>query len=271
MSKEGFKKPYHNYIEDWTTFRANSDEKQVIAEWLLSQNAWPKKNPFSITDFGCGDGKVAAQVILSAPRDGNHARSIALVDPDQRFLEAACQHLRDVLPPNRENHCELASYQHRVGSAPAKCFESDVLLLIHVVYLMPTSEFRGLLRKVKPGSALYIILDHPKSVFSQLWKETAPKYLARVEKTHSLIAELSATEFHVRRSLPEQLISRFRKSALDDHLIGPRLISMLCYDDKLDIGRDERFKTLFWNIVNKQSNSHVNCRSVGYEIIRKIE
>jgi SAM-dependent methyltransferase len=272
MSHKGFKKPCANYVEAWTTFRATSNENNVIADWLFAQKAWPKKTDFRITDFGCGDGKVVAGVVRLAAKEGYRAKSITLLDPDEGFLSAASQHVRDVarkFPTASENQCPIDRFLLAVKDAPQQCFETDALLLVHVVYLMRPGEFARLLGRIKPGVPLYVILDHPNSVFSQLWKETACEYLKRVEETHALISELPKRKYSVKKSKSNQLVSRFEKSALNHHLTGPLLVSMLCYNDKLDIVKDVKFKKLFWGIVNKEANGYVKCRSVGYEIVRK--
>src|SRR5665213_2808604 len=96
MNSITFLKPYADYVEAWTTFRTVSDENEVIARWLLSQAAWPINSDFTLTDFGCGDGRVVAEVAQIVAKRGRRMKAIKLIDPDKPFLDAAHRHVKDI-------------------------------------------------------------------------------------------------------------------------------------------------------------------------------
>ena len=202
--------PHSNYLNAWMAYRAVSNENSIIASWMTQQSAWPQKTKITLTDIGCGDGKIVSEVIRRCKGFSPSQRisSVTLVEPHKPSLRVAAGCVRSEGSTAR-SVCEC------VRDAWKRCFSVDAVLFIHVVYLMQHGEFLGVLNRLPTGVPLYAAFDEPKSVFSKLWKETAPRYLMRAAKARATIASLSRSKYEVKST---KLISEFCRDLLKPKL-----------------------------------------------------
>lgn len=211
-----------SYIQAWKLFRASSDENQATAAHICSGSHWPA-DPLSICDMGCGDGLLLGE-ILNICRS---IREIRLVDPDPHLLSDA-----------RTN---LALWSQDLSITDAcvgvnECWPEiaqgcDIVLAVHLVYLLEPDELKLLLYERPAGAKVFLVLDAPHSVFSELWQWTAAKYYHRARCAHQLLEEILGHDMGVRRS---SIRSKIRRSLLLEHDLSNLLLSMLCYRDMVN-------------------------------------
>jgi hypothetical protein len=142
----------------------------------------------------------------------------------------------------------------------------DVVLLVHVVYLMRNGSLRNLLRTSPLGTPMYIILDAPGSVFTDLWRNTAPKYYARALKAHETIQALSKDDWVVSQN---SIMSRIRTPIhIDRPDLRTAIFSMLCYAD-LSKDLTGSIESGVADTLNAHTvGNFVLCESTCYEIKR---
>jgi hypothetical protein len=214
--------PMGSYKHSWKLFRRMSNENEVTAEHLLSRPSWPRVAGVVLVDVGCGDGLVTQQIVHLSDCS---VAEVRLLDPDATFLQEAKQHIQETgivtdvktfLGP-----AELNLPEHYQGA--------NVVLAVHVVYLMQDGAFESMLSTLPRRVPMYVVLDTPDSVFAKLWKETAPKYWQRSSNAHAILDRLSRGEYAVNYST----ISSRLDSPLDHSqpAIRNSILSILCYAD----------------------------------------
>lgn len=249
--------PMATYMAAWKTFRRLSDENRATARHLLSRARWPHRDGITICDVGCGDGRLVETLVMESTTG---ISSVVLVDPDGSLLEEASTCVST--SPERSVRAIKDSAER---AFPACAEGADVSLLVHVVYLIPNGGLRHLLEASPAGMPLYVILDAPESVFSQLWKRTAPKYFARAEKARNLIESLPADRFAVDRSTFSSTITNpFKLSRTD---LRDAILSLLCYRS-IDESDAELHGWIAQVIERHAAGQHVVCDSACYEIVR---
>lgn len=187
--------PMTAYLAAWRTFRRVSNENAHMAAHIVALASWPRHtDQFGVCDLGCGDGRLLDELIgMSASRPGR----VRLVDTDDGLLSEATRQLASCLPPR----LSPAGFLGRAEDLIEKVAEGmDVLLLIHVVYLMETHAVRSLLERIPRGVPMIVVLDEPESVFAELWRVTAPQYSKRVELAHGVLGRLPVGDYEVRRT-----------------------------------------------------------------------
>jgi SAM-dependent methyltransferase len=245
------------YFERWRTFRSVSDENRVTARHLLSRPRWPRKNNAVIVDVGCGDGELIRQVIL----DSRHPiGEVRLIDPDPELLNEATKQLRGI-----EVLGEVSSFCGKGEELAENCYiEADVVLAVHVVYLMSGDGVGSLLEHLPSQVPLYLILDAPGSVFTRLWRRTAPQYARRAEVAHRTATSLDASRFSVAAT---SVVSHVENPAHLNQPARDAMISLLAYADVRTMPSEE----IAW--VSETIDEHVvgsqlTCESTCYEIMR---
>jgi len=259
--------PHKDYPNAWMAFRRASHENTVIANWVFSQTHWPKKDALKLTDIGCGDGKVIGEILTKHLELKKTVASVFLIEPYKPTLEAAKEDIQQI---NRSIQIELyaGNLKEAIQAYPDRLFSVDAILCIHVVYLIERDEFANLLEKLPRHVPLYVAFDEPRSVFSQLWKETAKPYLDCVIDAHNTISTLPMDKYQVTKT---SLVSEFNRNLVEPN--NPQaalLISMLCYKDNVDISESSQFGKYFKKVVDDNTiNGNVQCRFTGYQIIKK--
>lgn len=142
--------------------------------------------------------------------------------------------------------------------------ETDAALAVHLVYLLKEAQLKTFLVGLAPGVPLFIVMDQPSSVFTQLWETTAPKYHRRSLNAHEIIASLKednyiveSTEFNTHLINPLTLRDDIRDSVL----------SLLCYSDfrELDGKTQEWVKDA---LTEHSALERVVCDCACYEVVR---
>ena len=245
------------YLKAWKLFRDNADENEVTAKSLLKRLSWPRKGGLDICDLGCGDGRLIGELLA---RCGD-VQKVRLVDPDNDLLTEA-----EALVERRFPGRHIVASLNSVREGWPKCAgDADVILAVHLVYLVEGDELQSLIQNRPKNAVSYIVLDAPTSVFTELWKWTADKYYRR--------AKLAHTELCKYLGLPgppqdAPIRSRIPKSLLADHEMSDWLLSILCYRNMLtDVPPDLRRKVR--EIIDHhtdKSGEFVECESVCYEL-----
>jgi SAM-dependent methyltransferase len=250
--------PMETYMSAWRVFRRMSDENQLTAQHLLSRRYWPRdKQGLRIADFGCGDGMIIEALALASPRTVN---AIHLVDIDQELIEQAKRRVeglgivKDLKTITGRAEKLIRDVMH----------EADVGLAVHLVYLLKESQLRALLAALAPGVPLFIVMDQPYSVFTQLWEMTAPKYHRRSLNAHKIIASLKEDNYIVERTEFSTHLTNpltLRKEIKDS------VLSLLCYRDYREL--DTRTQGRVRDILTEHSAlEQVICDCTCYEIVR---
>lgn len=248
------------YMEAWKTFRLLSNENEVTATHLVSQPGWPLRDGCVICDLGCGDGRLLESIVIRSPATVAEAR---LVDPDADLLFEAGHRLTET--------GLLSTVQTVFGAAEdvfQRCAEGiDVALMAHVVYLMPNEAVQRVFEMCPTNAPLFVILDAPDSVFTSLWRHTAPKYHARAMAAHETISSLDAAEFSVAQTTVT--------SRIDDPLELPRtdvqnaILSLLCYAPVESIVTKQVRSVIETTLHNFKQRGAILCRSSCYQIERR--
>ncbi len=253
--------PSDVYVSSWKEFRRNSNENKVTATTIMNSSFWPNDKPsLTMLDLGCGDALLAKQFLLEG---GRSIEKMLLVDPDVELLNDS----KALFGDSDREYCNFIFKQHRLSddSVVELMHHCDVVIIAHVLYLIEElSNLTILLEKAPQGLPIFIVLDRADSIFTTLWKETAPTFHARVLKSHKILQGLSKKVFSVQtQDISSTLENPFLKHA------GPRdaILSHLTYSNYTEATVEER--EFVENTVSSRLNADgVVCTSTCYEIIR---
>ena len=133
--------PMDSYISSWKLFRHMSDENTQTARHILTRDSWPKHNDISILDIGCGDGLLIKQIITKSK---DAISKVYLLDPDQELINQAHLHVTEISIVDNV-HVFLNKIEEKVPD----CYENvDVILAVHVAYLLPENSFIEMINKL---------------------------------------------------------------------------------------------------------------------------
>lgn len=257
MSKANPSWPIANYMTAWRTFRRLGNEPTATAHHVMSQPRWPVSEKLKVLDIGCGDGRMLEAFLVAARHPVSKA---VLVDPDEQLLAEATAQLRlldrgtEIVPVNGAADVE----------GIAEGFSADVGIAVHVVYLMPTWRLCAFLEHWPAGVPLYIVMDAPSSVFTELWREPAPDYASRADAAHKYLSELAQPGVSVN-------ITEFRTTVANPlHLGQPSrdlVLSLLCYCDfpSLSEASQKRAEAV---VTAHATNGTISCECRCYEIFK---
>jgi len=245
------------YLQAWKLFRDKSDENEATARFLFNQPSWPQKSNLEICDLGCGDGRLLTELLALS----SNVQKVRLVDPDNDLLNEAeslierrfvGKHIISLLKSVREDWPQCAG-------------EADVILGVHLVYLLEEDELQSLVKNRPRKATMYIILDAPNSIFTELWQWTADKYFRRAKRAHEVIQKhLGLTAV----PMTNRIRSKIPKSLLSDHKLANWLLSILCYRNMLNEVPDD-LRSKVREILERHtdaSGKFVECESICYEL-----
>lgn len=251
--------PMDIYMSSWKLFRCMSDENKETAKHLIKRKKWPKHNSVNILDIGCGDGLLIKQIITQCPNTINEVR---LLDPDEELLREAYLHITEI-----DVVKSIHTYLNKIEQKVPECYEKvNVILAVHVIYLLKEESFRKMLEELPENIPIYIVLDKPNSIFTRLWKETARKYYSRSIKTHKIIEKLPSHKYSIKKSSINSCLDN--PLNIDRAEIRDSILSLLCYADVRDMSTQEHNKVRE-EIIKVMVDGKVMCESACYEIIRK--
>jgi hypothetical protein len=139
--------------------------------------------------------------------------------------------------------------------------------LVHVVYLLEDNVLDRLLKECPENVPLYVVLDAADSVFTTLWRRTAPKYHARAAAAHEAIRALSRDQYEV----AESSIA----SSIADPLLQQRpdlrdaLLSILSYSPVSKSTPAEVREWIETTLRERAVDGVVRCESTCYEVTRR--
>jgi len=258
MSKTNASWPMANYMAAWKTFRRVGNEPVATAEHILNQPHWPKKDPLTILDVGCGDGRMLEPFLLKAQQT---ISDVFLLDPDDHLLNEAKNEIEAL-----GLGCSIVASNGVAEIEGVELAEkADVGLGIHVAYLMPHARFRAFIEKWPAKVPLYVVLDAPTSVFSELWSKTAPEFATRAAGVHTYLGGGSArgaihvksTEFATRVANPYALAQP----------VQDLVLSLLCYSDYTALSEEVR-EYVRRTLTKFADREEVNCTCTCYEIVK---
>lgn len=249
------------YLKAWKLFRDNADENEVTARSLLKRPSWPRKDGLDVCDLGCGDGRLIGELLAHC----SDVRKVRLVDPDNDLLTEA-----EALIEHRFPDRQIIASLNSVREGWPKCAgDADVILGVHLVYLLDGEELESLIHNRPKTAVSYVVLDAPDSVFTELWKWTADKYYRRAKLAHTELCKYLGLSGPPRDT---PIRSRILKSLFAEHELSDWLLSILCYRNILtDVPSDLRTKVR--EIVDRhtdKSGEFVECESVCYELPRQV-
>jgi SAM-dependent methyltransferase len=246
-----------NYLAAWKTFRRVGNEPEATAEHILGRQRWPKKSQLSVLDVGCGDGRMLEAFILRAKPP---LAKVVLLDPDQHLLNEAKLEI-EALGTN----CNVATVRGAAETKGVKwARKTDAGLAIHVAYLMPHSAFFSFVENWPARVPLYVVLDAPTSVFSELWTKTAPEYSARAARVHSYLGKEAKTRLNVRSS---EFATRVANPHALSENVRDLVLSLLCYTEYTRLSpavRGHVKRTL----MKHADGDEINCKCSCYEILK---
>lgn len=249
--------PMPEYPKAWKLFRDNADENEVTAKFLLERPSWPRKAGLSVCDLGCGDGRIVAEILA---RCGD-IQKVRLVDPDSDWLNKA-----EAVIENRFPRHHLVALLTSVRDGWPTCAgDANVILAIHLVYLLEADELHSLIHDRPKSAITYVVFDSPTSVFSELWRWTADKYARRAKLAHTELCKYLGLAEPPRNSV---IRSRFPKRLLADHELSKWLLSILCYRNMLDDVPDD-LRQKVREIIDRhtdETGEFIECESVCYEL-----
>lgn len=245
------------YVQAWKLFRDKADENVVTAKSLLSRPSWPQKRALDICDLGCGDGRLLAEVLA---RCGD-VQKVRLVDSDHDLLTEA-ESLIERSFPGRHL---IASHSSVREGWPKCAGDADVILGVHLVYLLEEDELKSLIHNRPKHAVTYIVLDAPTSVFTELWKWTADKYYRRAKLAHTELCKYLNLDAPPQNQL---IRSRIPKGLLAGHELSDWLLSILCYRNMLsDVPADLRLKVKeIIDLHSDKTGEFVECECICYEL-----
>ena len=249
-----------SYLSAWKIFRRLSDENVATAEHLVNQPMWPKRADLNITDLGCGDGRLLEEIILRSPAGVHEVR---LVDPDSELLLEAASCI---------SQTERVPHVHTIHRGIERAFPdcsngSDIILIVHVVYLLEAGALREALFSSPVGIPIYIVLDDPNSIFTTLWEKTAPRFHETAMGAHEIVSSLPGDQFKVAKSSISSSVCNPLPLERDD--IRDALLSILTYSEVSPLTDPQIREWVERTITARIENGALKCRSTCYEIVHQ--
>lgn len=260
--------PLPEYIAAWKIFRSFSNEDETIARHIISlvQKRFPgcrvpdeRGNDcgLRILDIGPGDGRVLLQLLLQIPAKPS---SLTFVEPNPEFMRQAQSNIcffgfADSINPIQSKALNVD--EKIVGSC-------DVTLCTHTAYFLESDEMERLLRLTRPGAVLYVVLDDRTSLFSSIWKRTAPKYYDVAERHRRSLLALDPSVFSVNSTV---IATKVKSPFSIRPDLAEMLMSLLSYYDVRDMESSE-FEFVKKEITSATVGDHIDCKSTCFEICR---
>jgi len=252
--------PWSFYGQAWKLFRRLSDENIETAKHLLSRDHWPNCVNTLILDVGCGDGLLIQSIIDMGKID---VGEVILIDPYIEWLDQARKNINDYVTSGVIKNLEVIT-----GTAEDNFIEyssrANVILGIHLAYLVEPSTIEMMIASLPTNIPFYFVLDHPSSIFSKLWEETAPVYKNRASLAHKYVRNLGSS-FEVNMST---IISHLPNPLSRKDEIKDQMLSLLCYDDVRNFPHD-LYAWVTEQVAKAVVDNTISCDSTCYEILKR--
>jgi len=162
----------HTYARDHTAFEALSDQRGLIADWLVDHLTSSRSAPLSVLTVGCGDGALDAAVaerLLADDSDGCPLRYVG-VEP----FEVSAGHFHERM--GRINRERLSFDTIVAPFAKTSLDETfDVVTFVHSMYYVPdvAEAAHAASALLRPGGEA-IVLSAPRGALNLLAGLLAP-------------------------------------------------------------------------------------------------
>ena len=247
--------PMGSYIPYWKIFRAFSKENELIATAIKSTHIWKTSANSSIIDIGTGDGLV----LRNLSKEKDKSTSYTVIEPNKELIEEAERNLKniDLLKTVNKDLFSTNLKQLLTGN--------EVILLVHVLYLLNTNSLKKLVNNIPSGSKLIIVTDGLSSLFSDCWSLTAPKFADRSKNIHTEIEGLEKiNKIQISKSTFKTLLKNPFKIGRED--LRNALLSMITYSVFNTLPTDCKIEVK--EIFDKYATQDlVQCDSICYELI----
>lgn len=253
-TKIDFPMTRERYLSTWKVFRSVSNENQITAKHILSLDSW--ENVHSILDLGCGDGLITKSIVLESETD---IEKVILLDPDKEMLDEAYMHLTEInLVP--EVNKVVSKFEEYLAN---NLITTDVVLAVHLVYLITPDSFRRLIESMPIGKKLILVLDDEGSVFTKLWQKTAPKYIERSNYVRQYLLSLPKNYQIQKSKITSKIINPLKhRSEIKDSLL-----SLMSYSDFTLMSKDQK-RFVEDCVAENIYGRFLECTSACFEILK---
>ena len=162
----------HTYAADHAAFEALSNQRALIADWLVDRLASTRTAPLSVLSVGCGDGELDAMVaerLLAGGSDGCGLRYVG-VEP----FAASARKFHERM--GRINNDRLSFETVVAPFAKTSLHETfDVVTFVHSMYYVPdvAEAAHAACALLRPGGEA-IVLSAPRGALNRLAGLLAP-------------------------------------------------------------------------------------------------
>lgn len=245
--------PTTSYFNDLDLYRSVSNENHLTAKHLVNLPQWSDFK--GILDIGCGDGRMILE-LFEQIKPKSLINEVRLIDLDKNRTERTKMFFSEF---HRAKKVSIVN--SNVIDCLSNCFEKiNSALLIHVVYYLSEIELKQLINALPKNVPLFIVVDKEDSIFSKLWKLTAPKYLERSNYANTYFNQLMIqTNFKVSKTIITSEISNPFIMPLDDK---ETILSFMCYSEfkKLDLKAKKKIEAIFNEYIhNDKVSIETNC------------
>jgi len=251
--------PWSEYPVAWQVFRETADEDQQTASHLIGRPSWPDRKGLVLIDIGSGDGRIVEAIVGNKLQKQHNISEVRFLDPNLMLLTKAKEAVRGKIPVVKPIQAHLRDE----GVWPLSGRGSDVALAVHVVYLMEDGELTHLIENLPPETTLFVVLDAPTSVFTELWAETAKLYHDRAMAAHQTMERIRD-----RKVIVSEITASIPRAELRKHPTADWLLSLLCYRDMRSQNVSPRMLSRVHRILDQHTGPTgdvVHCRSRCYE------
>lgn len=249
--------PMLDYVRSWKMFRGVSNEAHVISRHILTQEWHPEfEKKVTLLDVGPGDGVLLKQMLL---RCSMPIKRVIVVEPDLNFLNECRRQLEPF-------HFEIIFEGKKIEDLDRSLLaDVDIAVFSHVVYFTGAAPLHHVLDNLRIGSCCYVIVDQENSIFSKLWKKTAPpQFLERVSHVRRAVENLDSTKWKTYKTTVATKLDDPADLSPD---VAVFVKSLLCYADYRDLTQEdtEWVETM---IKRASASGAIRCTSDCFEIIR---
>lgn len=244
-----------DYVPAWLTYRTLSNEDDVIAR-KLAREVDLIGRPGHVLDVGPGDGRVLIRFLIRANAT---PMKLTFIEPNPDFFDETLRHVS-----NPEFVDEVIGLDKKLEAcSDAELAGHDILLCTHTAYFLSDAELDRLLALVGDGVELHLVIDHPTSIFSQLWRRTAPTFHERVVRHLEKLQNLDPQVYQVKTSTISALLcdlERLREP------IRNLAMSLLCYSDVEDFDAEGFASAQNFILESADLEGQIHCESFYFTI-----
>jgi len=178
------------YARWWLDFRNLTDETALVAETLKARISGliPKssRQPWGISDIGCGDGRTAVALLQSLLKAGvSPPTEVVLVDPLPWVHDAVQRCQRFLTSTNANARVTAHQTDLRTYLRTARATETPkISLLIHSAYYVDPRDI-DLLSAERSKLGTVILVDALASVFGDAWQKLNPIMHRQFHRLHA--------------------------------------------------------------------------------------